>query len=223
MEESKLFITEDGSHSILSEKYGVSYHSKYGAINEAKHVFINSALIFKAEIQQDISILEIGFGTGLNAFATFLESKKRNLNIRYTGVEAYPISVNQAMQLNYAAMIEPPENTGFFVNLHQLPWNVASQLNDHFKIEKVLKKFEEIDFERQFDIVYFDAFAPDAQPELWSDEMMEKMFRALLPDGILVTYCAKGSVKRSLKKAGFSVEALPGPPGKREMTRATKI
>lgn len=222
MEENRLFITEDGSHSIFNEKYSVSYHSKYGAIIEAKHVFIQAALIFKAEIQQDISILEIGFGTGLNAFVTFLEAKKRNLNIKYTGVEAYPISINEAEQLNYATLIEPPENPGFFLNLHQLPWNVPSQLNDSFKIEKVLKKFEEIDFERQFDIVYFDAFAPNAQPELWSDEMMEKMSRALLPGGILVTYCAKGSVKRSLKKAGFSIEALPGPPGKREMTRATK-
>ncbi len=223
MEDSNLFITDDGSHSIFSKKYGVSYHSKFGAIEESKHVFINAALRFKAVVQQNISILEIGFGTGLNAYVTFFEAKKRNLIIEYTAVEAYPISIQQAKQLNYKDLLEPGEDSDLFMNLHQAPWNVPFQLNDQYTIKKVLKKFEELDFENQFDIIYFDAFAPGAQPELWSDEILAKMYKALLPDGILVTYCAKGSVKRSLKGVGFTIEALPGPPRKREMTRASKI
>jgi len=223
MHDSKLFITDDGSHSLYSKKYGVSYHSKYGALEETQHVFINAAFRFKAVIQQNISILEIGFGTGLNTFVTFFEAKKRNLVIKYTAVEAYPISVQQAEQLNYSDLIESEENTDLFLKLHQEPWDIPFQLNDQFVIEKVLKKFEEIDYKNQFDIIYFDAFAPNAQPELWNDEMLAKMFEALLPEGILVTYCAKGEVKRSLKRVGFIIEALPGPTGKREMTRAMKI
>jgi len=223
MEDSNLFITDDGSHSIYSEKYGVSYHSKYGAIEETQHVFINAALRFKAVTKQNISILEIGFGTGLNVFATFIEAIKRNLKIKYTAVEAYPISIQQAEQLNYSDLIGSEENADLFLKLHQMPWNIPFQLNDQFVFEKVLKKFEEIDYKNQFDIIYFDAFAPNAQPELWDDKMLEKMFEALLPEGILVTYCAKGSVKRSLKRVGFTIEALPGPTGKREMTRAMKI
>jgi tRNA U34 5-methylaminomethyl-2-thiouridine-forming methyltransferase MnmC len=222
MEDSKLFITDDGSHSIYSKKYGVSYHSKFGALEESQHVFINAALRFKAVIQQKISILEIGFGTGLNTFVTFFEAKKRNLIIDYKAVEAYPISIKQAEQLNYSNLLEPEESSDVFMKLHQAPWNTPFKLNEQFIIEKILKRFQVIDFDNQFDIIYFDAFAPDAQPELWSEDILAKMYKALLPDGILVTYCAKGSVKRSLKGVGFTVEALPGPPRKREMTRATK-
>ena len=114
------------------------------------------------------------------------------------------------------------DNPDLFLKLHQCPWNIQTQLNDHFSFEKILEKFEAINYANRFDIIYFDAFAPDAQPELWNDEILTKMYDALIPDGILVTYCAKGSVKRTLKRVGFSIEALPGPPRKREMTRATK-
>jgi len=222
MEDSNLFITEDGSHSIFSNRFGVSYHSKFGAVDEANHVFINSGLRFKAVLQQKISILEIGFGTGLNAFVTLLEAKKRNLYIDYVGIEAYPISIQQAQQLNYSELFPLEDNPDLFLKLHQCPWNIQTQLNDHFSFEKILEKFEAINYANRFDIIYFDAFAPDAQPELWNDEILTKMYDALIPDGILVTYCAKGSVKRTLKRVGFSIEALPGPPRKREMTRATK-
>ena len=222
MEDSNLFITEDGSHSIFSNRFGVSYHSKFGAVDEANHVFINSALRFKAVLQQKISILEIGFGTGLNAFVTLLEAKKRNLYIDYVGIEAYPISIQQAQQLNYSELFPLEDNPDLFLKLHQCPWNIQTQLNDHFSFEKILEKFEAINYANRFDIIYFDAFAPNAQPELWNDEILTKMYDALIPDGILVTYCAKGSVKRTLKRVGFSIEALPGPPRKREMTRATK-
>ena len=217
-----LFLTSDGSHSVMSQKFGVSYHSRHGAITEAYHVFINAALRFKAVIQKQINILEIGFGTGLNAYVTLLEASKRNLEIQYTAIEAYPVSIKQATDLNYPAQLEPDQE-GFFLQLHQSDWEKKVSITDLFKLEKLQKNFEEIDFENQFDIIYFDAFAPDAQPELWNESMMEKMYRSLKADGILTTYCAKGVVKRTMKKVGFHIEALPGPPGKREMTRATKL
>ena len=221
MVQDEIYTTEDGSHSIISKKFGVGYHSRHGAIAEAYHVFIDAALRFKAVIQKDIKIMEIGFGTGLNAFVTYLEALKRNLHISYTAIEAFPISLEQAQSLNYPQILNP-EQGNFFLNMHQVEWDVPVSVHEQFLLEKKLIAFEKIDFENQFDIIYFDAFAPNAQPELWSDEIMNKMYQALKPNGIMTTYCAKGIVKRSMKKAGFTVEALPGPPHKREMTRATK-
>ncbi len=222
MKEDKIYITADGSHSIQSAEFEVSYHSKYGAIQEAYHVFINAALRFKAVIQKDISILEVGFGTGLNAFVTLLEALKRNINISYTGLEAFPISIEHATSLNYPKLLDQTQEQ-LFLEMHRSAWNTPITLHEQFLFEKQLVKIESIDFREQFDIIYFDAFAPGAQPELWTAEVMEKMYQALKENGILTTYCAKGSVKRTLKKVGFTIEALPGPPGKREMTRALKI
>lgn len=217
-----VFITEDGSHSIFSEQFGFSYHSRFGAVQETQHVFIDAALRFKAAVQQEIAILDIGFGTGLNAYMTFLESRRRNLSIDYTAVEAFPITMEQAQALNYSEMLQAEEDQATFLESHQAPWNASIQLSDFFALHKRQQKFQALSFEQSFDIIYFDAFAPTAQPELWNDAMMAAMFRALKPNGILTTYCAKGSVKRSMKKAGFMVEGLKGPPGKREMTRATR-
>ncbi|MFT5165431.1 MAG: tRNA U34 5-methylaminomethyl-2-thiouridine-forming methyltransferase MnmC [Saprospiraceae bacterium] len=221
MGQDEIYITADGSHSIQSGKYGVGYHSKHGAIDEAYHVFIDAALRFKAVVQKDIRILEIGFGTGLNAFVTYLEAEKRNLNISYTAIEAFPITIEQAKTLNYPSLLNPAQQA-FFLDLHEAEWDKSTQIHEQFNIEKRMIKFEAVDFENQFDIIYFDAFAPDAQPELWSEEIMRKMYRALKADGIMTTYCAKGIVKRTMKAVGFTVEALPGPPHKREMTRALK-
>ena len=218
----RIIETQDGSHSIFSEKYGVSYHSKYGAVQETQHVFIEAALRPKALLHKDLAILEIGFGTGLNAFMTYLEAKKFLLNLKYTAVEAYPISQEEAEALNYPQVLRKEEETSFFLSMHHSSWNKRIALNDFFSIEKRQHLFQEIDFQNQFDIIYFDAFAPNSQPELWEEEIMSKMFEALKPDGILVTYCAKGAVKRVLKSVGFEVESLKGPPGKREMTRAYK-
>jgi len=222
MSEDKIYITEDGSHSIHSGKFDVGYHSKHGAIKEAHHVFIDAALRFKAVVQKDIRILEIGFGTGLNAFVTLLESVKRNLQISYTAIEAYPVSMDQVNTLNYAEQLNPLFQDAF-LQMHQCEWEMPVVIQDQFTLDKRLMKFEDIDDQEQFDIIYFDAFAPNAQPELWSEEIMQCMYKALKKDGILTTYCAKGIVKRTMKKVGFTVEALPGPPYKREMTRASKI
>lgn len=219
---SSLFETEDGSHSILSEQFGVAYHSKHGAIQETQHVFINAALRLKAVLQKEISILDIGFGTGLNAYMTLLEAEKRNLSIQYSGIEAYPISYQQATDLNYSELLKSTDFQPSFLKMHSADWATPIQLSQQFQFTKHQVKFETIDFTGQFDIIYFDAFAPNAQPELWEAALLSKMYQALKKDGVLVTYCAKGIVKRTLKAVGFEIETLKGPPGKREMTRAIK-
>lgn len=219
----QIISTQDGSHSIFSEQFGVAYHSKYGAVQETEHVFIKGALQDKIKTQQEISILDIGFGTGLNALMTYLSASKQVAKIQYAAIEAYPLSLEQALQLNYAEVLNLSETQQqFFQRMHETAWNEAIVLSESFTFTKYLQRFEDINFKSQFDIIYFDAFAPNAQPELWEADLLSKMYVALKDKGILTTYCAKGVFKRTLKKVGFTVEALPGPPGKREMTRGHK-
>ncbi len=218
-----IFETQDGSHSIFSDEYQVSYHSKYGAIQESEHVFINAGLRLKAIEQSDISILEIGMGTALNVYMTYLEAKKRALKVNYTTIEAFPISIEQAKKLNYPTELNSSETSELFIEIHESNWNEPLTLEEDFELVKIQDKFENLTYQNQFDIIYFDAFAPSFQPELWTIEILERMFNALKKNGILVTYCAQGQFKRNLKAVGFTVEGIPGPPGKREMTRANKI
>jgi len=218
-----LIKTQDGSHSILSEQFGVAYHSKHGAIQETQHVFINAALKFKAVSQKKLSVLDIGFGTGLNAYMTLLEGEKSNLSIQYTGIEAFPISYQQATDLNYSTLLKSDDFQPVFLEMHSTDWDTPTPLTNQFQFTKQQVKFETLNFIDQFDIIYFDAFAPNAQPELWEADLLGKMYQALKKNGVLVTYCAKGVVKRTLKAVGFEIEALKGPPGKREMTRAIKV
>jgi tRNA U34 5-methylaminomethyl-2-thiouridine-forming methyltransferase MnmC len=221
--QDELLLTSDGSHTILSARYGVSYHSRFGAVQESRHIFIDAALHYKALAQSSLSILEMGLGTGLNALLTLQESRRKGLQIRYTGVEAYPVQPEQYRQLNFIEMLQTPELEAPFRLIHEGPWGEPVELDEHFSFTKWKCLFEEFEPEPVYDIVYFDAFAPNAQPELWEIPVLEKMYRALLPGGVLTTYCAKGSVKRNLKSLGFVVESLEGPPGKREMTRAIKF
>lgn len=218
----RIFETQDGSHSLFSEKHGVSYHSKYGAIQESQHVFIESGLYYRMTGSHKLAILEIGLGTGLNAYMSLLEAEKHQIDIEYTSAEAYPISQDEALQLNYPKLLEVKEWQEQFLAIHQSEWGVSHQLSPHFKFTKLQTRFEDLDFSEAFDVIYFDAFAPSAQPELWEAAIMEIMHRSLKAGGVLTTYCAKGSVKRTLRSIGFEIEALPGPPGKREMTRAIK-
>ena len=218
-----LLTTSDGSHTLFSERYGVSYHSRYGAVTESAHVFINAGLRYKAAVQREIAVLEVGLGTGLNAFMTWLEAERRNLSVRYTGLEAYPISEEEARQFNYPDLLNAPERAAEFWQLHAAAWGAPIVLSEHFQLEKRLERLETAALpEAAFDVVYFDAFAPQAQPELWTEDVFTRLYRALRPEGALVTYCAQGEFKRTLKKAGFAVERLQGPPGKREMTRGVK-
>jgi len=222
MEQSTIFETQDGSHSMLSKVYGVSYHSKYGAIQESRHVFIEAGLYFKALQQKEIAVLELGFGTGLNAFLTLLASEKHGWQIHYETIEAYPISIEQAGALNYPVILEVQPLQGLFHQMHTSDWNTIHSLTSAFHFQKVNARFESIAYQNRFDLIYFDTFPPDTQPELWELPLLQAMYDALRPNGVLVTYCAKGIVKRRLKNVGFQVESPPGPPGKREMTRAIK-
>jgi tRNA U34 5-methylaminomethyl-2-thiouridine-forming methyltransferase MnmC len=215
----EIIKTNDGSTTIHLPEWNESYHSKHGAIQEAYHVFIKNGLaLFEGK---PISILEIGFGTGLNCFITYLEAKKNEQAINYVGVEAYPIPMEEALQMNYVNEINPAENT-VFKQLHEYRWEQQNAITDIFTLTKRQQFFQDINDSNAFDLIYFDAFGFRVQPELWSEEIFAKMFTTLKPNGILVTYACRTSIKNAMLSAGFSVEKLPGAPGKREMLRATK-
>lgn len=214
--------TQDGSASLISEQHGVSYHSKYGAVQESRHVFMQAGLYYKALHRKNLSVLDIGFGTGLNAFMLYLESQRLQLQIDLTTIEAFPVPVEIAQKLDYPAFLEAEKEGEVFIEMHQSEWNRRIQLGFQFTFEKMLCRFEEVDFQPRFDLVFYDAFSPETQPDLWAKPMLAKIYAAMNFESVLVTYCAKGSFKRTLKNVGFEVEALQGPPGKREMTRALK-
>ena len=222
-EEITLIDTQDGSHSLLSKKFGVSYHSKYGAIQETKHVFLEAGLSELLLQKKPIAVLEYGFGTGLNAFMTFLKAQSTQVLIDYHTIEAFPVEAQLVRQFNYTDLLTAKEYQSVFYQLHESKWDTLVKITPNFHFTKHLKKFEEVEFEDKFNLIYFDAFAPSAQPELWETEVLQKAYNALTTGGTFVTYCAKGQVKRNLKEIGFEVKALPGPPGKREMTKGIKI
>lgn len=214
-------ITSDGSTTIHLPDWDENYHSKHGAIQEAKHVFIKNGL-YLYENYPIVDILEIGFGTGLNTFITYLESKKRQQAINYVGVEAYPISAEEVSAMNYAKELNAMDDFSVFQMMHSCAWEESRKLSDFFTLTKRKQFFETIDDQSAFDLIYFDAFGYRVQPELWSVAVFSNMFAALKQNGILVTYAARGVVKRNMIEAGFTVEKLEGPPGKREMFRARK-
>ncbi|WP_264564909.1 tRNA (5-methylaminomethyl-2-thiouridine)(34)-methyltransferase MnmD [Flavobacterium sp. N3904] len=218
--EREIIQTLDGSTTIHIKEWKECYHSKHGAIQEAKHVFIKNGLALLPNKQ--VSILEIGLGTGLNAFITYLESKDLNQNIDYVGVEAYPISADELVAMNYVSELNALESKAVFDKMHQANWEEKIIVTETFSLTKRKQFFEEIDDVEKFDLIYFDAFGYRVQPELWSTAIFKRMFEALKPNGILVTYAARGVVKRSMIEVGFTVEKLAGPPGKREMFRARK-
>lgn len=217
----EIIQTLDGSTTIHIADWEECYHSKHGAIQEAQHVFIKNGLsLFQ---NQKITILEIGFGTGLNAFITLLEAKKMQQTIDYVGVEAYPISADEVLNMNYVAELDAMQESAIFNKMHESDWGEKIVLNDGFVLTKRKQFFEEIDDENKFDLVYFDAFGYRVQPELWSTAIFDKMYKSLKMNGVLVTYAARGIVKRNMIEVGFKVEKLEGPPGKREMFRARKL
>ncbi len=214
--------TDDGSSSIYLPDLDEHYHSKHGAINEAYHVFIKNGLdLFDSGSK--IGILEIGLGTGLNCFITFLESQKRNLQIDYEGVEAFPLKEQEISQLNYVEELIAADHKNIFNKIHKIEWDKQIEINPNFILKKRKQFFKEINDENIFNLIYFDAFGAKVQPELWTEDIFKKMYDALKNKGILVTYSAKGSVRRAMQSVGFEVERLPGPPGKREMLRGRKF
>jgi tRNA U34 5-methylaminomethyl-2-thiouridine-forming methyltransferase MnmC len=209
--------TGDGSKTIFIPELDERYHSKHGALQEALHVFIEMGL--KHLDKSELHILEIGFGTGLNALLTFKESVNSKQQIKYTGLEAFPVALDMAMQMDYCSNSSDKE---MFEKMHQSSWNEWHGISNFFSLNKQEQKLENFETKDHFDIIYFDAFGPRVQEEMWGLHVFEKMFALLNSGGILCTYCAKGSVRRNMIAAGFLVERLPGPPGKREMLRAIK-
>ena len=222
MKPTEIIITEDGSTSLFSTELNETYHSKYGAVNESRHVFIDAGFNLLT-IKSSINILEIGFGTGLNAWLTLLECTKKKSHIYYHAVEPFPLSSSIYSRLNYAEIITNQHPKNLFLSLHETAWNSNIKINEFFNLKKQNQKLEETMLQNDFyDLVYYDAFSPAVQPELWTAAIFEKIYKAMRINGIFVTYSAKGSVRRNLKEAGFEVERLPGPKGKREMIRAIK-
>jgi tRNA U34 5-methylaminomethyl-2-thiouridine-forming methyltransferase MnmC len=218
----EIIVTADGSKTIYLPEWNEHYHSSHGALQEAHHVFIKHGLTKCTE--DYITILEMGFGTGLNAFLTYFASEKRHQYVHYIGVEVFPPSEEEWKAMDYSQYANDPDAESVYEKMHQCVWELPQELSEHFVLEKRQKTIQEMSMPAgSVDLIYYDAFGPRVQPELWSLEVFQKMFDWLSPGGIFVTYCAKGQVKRDLKSAGFLVESLPGPPGKREMTRAIKV
>lgn len=221
----KIRITEDGSSTLELIGMDENFHSIHGAIQESEHIFIQNGLLKKASEQNAICIFEMGFGTGLNALLTRLMAASHNLSIEYLCVEAYPVEMELVEKLNYSEMLKlKGDEADFLYHLHTTEWDVKTKFSPDFQFEKRKATLEDTQLpENKFDLVYFDAFNPDLQPELWTEDVFRKIYLAMKPNGILMTYSAKGKVKRALKTAGFSLNALPGPPGKREITQAIKM
>ena len=207
--------TEDGSHTLYNKELDETYHSTHGAIQEANHVFIMNGI--EPILSKDISVLEVGFGTGLNVILTYNYAKKHNKNVRYTGLETFPLSKEIINQLNYSTEV-PDFDLDVFSKIHQCVWNEENKINSLFLLNKINKPLQEFITTDKFDVIYYDAFGPRAQKEMWEKHLFEKLFGMLNSGGKLVTYCAMGQFKRDLKACGFTVESVPGPPGKREMT-----
>jgi tRNA U34 5-methylaminomethyl-2-thiouridine-forming methyltransferase MnmC len=217
-------MTDDQSHTFYSERFNATYHSTHGAVSESRHVFIQHGLKYVQQQlhTENISVLEIGFGTGLNAFLTYLHAHEQQLKINYHTLEAYPVNAYEACKLNYARELSDNDKA-VFDQLHLQPWNDTQQISDFFSFTKHLGIAEDFVIQHKFDIIYFDAFSPSEQPELWTEAIFKNMFDLLKNNGVLVSYCAQGQMKRNMKAAGFKVKALPGFGIKREMTRAEKL
>lgn len=216
----KLEKTADGSYTLFVPEMDEHYHSVKGALTESEHIFINMGL--KHTTITEPHILEIGFGTGLNAFLTLLEAERNQRKIHYTTLEKYPLNAEVLQQLNYPEIIAP-EAAELYYKMHHVVWNVPVAITPYFTLQKIETDYTTFSFQQKYDIIYFDAFAPEKQPEMWSQQLFDNLYQTLNPGGVLTTYCAKGVVRRMLQSAGFTVERLPGPPGgKREILRGNK-
>ena len=218
----EIIITADGSHTLTVPGTNEHYHSVHGAIAESQHVYINAGLKFSMKNNELLNVLEIGFGTGLNALLTFCELGKLKVSCEYTAIEAFPLEEEIFVRLNYPELLKI--ETSVFLNMHHSAWNVKTNISSEFCLHKLHAVVGEINFPPDtFDLVYFDAFAPAVQPEMWTKEIFSSIYDAMKANAVLTTYCTKGDVKRTLKETGFAITKLPGPIGKREILRAVKI
>lgn len=212
--------TADGSYTLYVPELDEHYHSVKGALTESQHIFIEMGL--KHSPAPEPRILEIGLGTGLNAFLTLIAAEEMQRKVHYTGIERYPLAEETLRQLDYPGIIGKKHEEDYYA-IHQAPWEKETNLSPWFTLHKIEGDFTRHTFQKGYDIIYFDAFAPEKQPEMWEQALFNTLYNVLNEGGILTTYCAKGVVRRMLQTAGFKVERLPGPPGgKREILRATK-
>jgi tRNA U34 5-methylaminomethyl-2-thiouridine-forming methyltransferase MnmC len=219
---TQIILTKDGSTTLYNKHFNATYHSKFGAVEESKHVFINQGLQpVLSSGNSEISILEIGFGTGLNALLTYIETKNNNISINYHAVELFPISLSTVKELKFNHI--ESESGLFFEKIHALEFGILKKLSPSFNLIKYNEEIENFSKNINVDIIYFDAFSPREQPELWTEDVFNNMYCMLKVGGRLVTYCAQGQMKRNMRSAGFTVKALPGYGNKREMTLAEKL
>lgn len=219
----EIIETGDGSHTLKLAGTNISFHSDRGAIQESQHVFIKTGFDYfmqKAAPEQPLAIFEMGFGTGLNALLTAIAAYQKHKEVVYYAIDRYPLPAEIYTGLNYPALLKAPV---LYKSLMQAGWEELLPVAPFFSLQKINNDLSSYTFNRKFDIIYFDAFAPDDQEEMWTETICKKMYDALNAEGLLVTYCSKGNVRRALAQAGFTVEKLAGPPGKREIVRANKL
>ena len=224
MIEPKIEVTNDGSHTLVHPKYKAHYHSTAGAVEESNYIYLNTGFHYMLNNFQldEISVLEMGFGTGLNAFNTLLASEELQVKTNYVGIEKYPLVQNTVKKLNYVEALQAEIFKTQFEAIHTLEAEVSKPIAAHFNLKKQHIDFFEVDYTNQFHVIYFDAFSPNEQQDLWSASLFELMYKALRRNGVLVTYCSQGNAKRALREVGFTVKRLHGPPSKRHILRATK-
>jgi tRNA U34 5-methylaminomethyl-2-thiouridine-forming methyltransferase MnmC len=216
----KLIISKDGSHTLYRKDIDETYHSRHGAIQEAQHVFIDMGLKEVEKSKKEINILEVGFGTGLNALLTCLNSTSK---INYIGLESFPLQDKVLGGLNYDTTVIGNNSQEIFNSIHDAPWETQYPITSLFSINKIENEIQKFGIPQSIDLVYYDAFGPNSQAEMWDISIFEKLYKAMSSSGVFVTYCAKGQVRRDLKSVGFTMERLEGPPGKREMLRGRKL
>jgi tRNA U34 5-methylaminomethyl-2-thiouridine-forming methyltransferase MnmC len=210
-------ITDDGSPTVYSDTIGETYHSSHGAINESMHIYLNAG--FEQCLKQDISVLEVGFGTGLNAVLTLLAAERRS-KVCYTGIEKYPL--DNALWMNLKYEYNQVDLGKHFANIHTCEWGTQVEMSPNFNLIKIKADFSSLSLQGGYDVIYYDAFSPDKQPELWTEEVFNRLYQHTNQLGVLTTYCAKGAVRRAMQTAGYDVERIRGPLGKREILRAVK-
>lgn len=207
--------TTDGSSTVFSETFGETYHSIHGAVAESMHVFIRAGLLHHSK--RNLNIFEVGFGTGLNVLLTLLETELHDMRVKYISIEKYPVEEAIIQKLNFPDLTTSQRE--LFVKLHSCPWNQETPISPSFSLLKLQGDVTETPFPQNIDLVYFDAFSPESQPEMWTTQVFQKLYDVMNPCGIIVTYCAKGIVRRTMQDVGFIMERLQGPPPKREILR----